>query len=112
MSAAQRSEVICNAIQVVPIWRYLRPRVISRQLLSAVVHTRRKRRRHVIGEVEILQRIVDKGLHFVREVALRGESLEMDEENGWQPRQRDYLRWLAHRLAVGTVPTARTLSEK
>ena len=66
----------------------------------------------MVGEIEILQRIVDEGLHFVREVALRGESLEMDEENRWQPRQRENLRCLAHRLAVGTVPTARTLSRK
>ena len=112
MTTAQRPKVICYAIQVVSIRRYLGSWIISRQLLPATVHTRRERRRHVVGKIEVLEWIVDKGLHFVREVALRGETFQVNEQYWRQPRQGKSLRRFAHRLAVGTIPTQRTMSRQ
>lgn len=104
VTAAQRSEVICDAIQVILVRRSLRSRVVSRQLLPAVVHTRWEWWGHVVGEIEILQWIVDEGLDFVREVPFGGESLQVDQEDRRQPRQRKRLRCFPHRLAMGTIP--------
>lgn len=65
MPTTQRPKMVRHTVQIVLIWRYLRPRVIQRNrrapattATSAVrhlsIHARRERRRHVIRQIEAL----------------------------------------------------------
>lgn len=80
MPGAQRSEVVGHPIQVIPIWRKLTPRVIRRGLRAAA-NPRWQWRRHVIRQVQALQRELDERLDLVRERPLRREALEVDQEH-------------------------------
>jgi len=52
-----------------------------------VTRARRKRRWHVICEIEALHREVDQCLDLVRERTLDGEPFKVDEEDGWESRK-------------------------
>ena len=80
MPGAQCSEMIRYRIQIIPVRRELAPRVVRRKLRYAA-STRRERRRHVVRQVQALQRELDEGLDLVREWALGGEALQMNEKN-------------------------------
>lgn len=80
MSGAQRPKVIRHPIQVVAIWRVLIARVVGLHGRAAA-HTRGQWGRHVVGEIEALERELDSCLDLVCEWALRGEALEMNEKH-------------------------------
>ena len=84
MPGAQRPKVVRHTVQIVSIWRELAPRVVRREL-RATRCARRERRGHVVGKVETAQRELNEGLNLVREKALGGEALQMDEEYRRQP---------------------------
>ena len=84
MPGAQRPKVVRHTVQIVSIWRELAPRVVRRELRAAR-RARRERRGHVVGKVETAQRELNEGLNLVREKALGGEALQMDEEYRRQP---------------------------
>ena len=103
MPGAQRPKVVRHTVQIVSIWRELAPRVVRRELRAARC-ARRERRGHVVGEVEAAERELDERLDLVREEALGGEPLEVDQQHGWQARERQPLRRFAECLAVRAVP--------
>ena len=102
MSAAQRAKVVRDAIEIVPVWRHLCPRVVHGRRLPT--NTRGQWRRHVVRQIKRLEREVYKGLDLLREVALDREPLEMDQQNRRQSCEGQQLRGFPERLAVGTVP--------
>lgn len=91
MPATEIAVVICDSVQIIPVWGQLCARVIGRQRQASVqlrlVSTRRKGRRHIICEVQPPHREVDKGVDLVGKPAIGFKSLEMDHQNRWQPSQ-------------------------
>jgi hypothetical protein len=74
--------MIRYCIQIIPIWGYLRARVIWWVHMHArAVSTRWKWGRHVVGQVEAFQREVNVLFYLVRERALEREALKVDEKH-------------------------------
>lgn len=101
--------MIRDAIQLILVLRQLCSRVgLGRIILQSAqlftVSARRKRRRHVICEIQVLEREFDKGLEFVCEWTFEGEAFEMDDEHGRHARHCELFGGFAGLLAARTVP--------
>jgi len=89
---AQAADVVRHPIQVVTVRGYLRTGILGRvRLRAGAVDAGRERRRHVVGEVQALQREVDVLFDLVGERAFEREALEVDEQHGRQSRKREHL---------------------
>ena len=78
VAAAQIPITIRHTVKVVSIRRQLRPRVIRRQghfIQPEFISTVWEGRRHIICQIQALHREVDEGVNFIRESAVRLESL-------------------------------------
>ena len=97
--------MIRHPIQVVTVRGYLRAGIVGRvHLRAGAVDAGRERRRHVVGEVQALQREVDVLFDLVGERAFEREALEVDEQHGRQSRKRERLGRFAQRFAPRAVP--------
>lgn len=92
MSTAQTAEVVRHRVQVVAVRGYLRTGIIGRVRLRArAVDAGWEGRRHVVGQVQALDREVDVLLDLVRERALEREALQVDEQHGRESREGERL---------------------
>lgn len=82
MTIAQTTKVVRDAVQIVPVWRHLYARVISRarqrRFRRVLAHVRWKWGWHVVGEIEAFEWEIDDRLDLVCERTLDGETLEVN----------------------------------
>ena len=82
MPTTQRPKMIRDPIQNISIRRSLRSRIVQRECLRAI-DPRGQRWRHIIRQIQRLEWEIDHRFHFICEMTLDGEALQMNEKNGW-----------------------------
>ena len=98
--------MIRDCVQVVAVRGYLQTGVIwGIRLRAGAIDARRERRGHVVGQVQASEREVDVLLDLVRERALEREALQVDEQYGWESRERERLGRFTQRFAPWAVPS-------
>lgn len=111
VTVAQTSKVVRHAVQIVPVRWHLYARVIGRitrrhWFLSVLLQVWWEWRWHVVGEIEASKREINDRFDLVCEVPLYGETLEVDQQDGWQSRQGENLGGAAQCFAFWTMPEA------
>ena len=85
VAIAQTTKVVRDAVQVIPVWRDLYARVVGcarrRRFIHTLAHVWGQWRRHVVGEIKVLEREIYDRLDLVRERSLDGEALEVDQQD-------------------------------
>jgi len=97
--------MVSNTIKIIFVRRDLGSGIVGpRRRQLCFVSSGRKRRGHVIREIEAFYGEVNKCLELVGKRPFEGESLKVNKENRWQTGEGEGFGRLPECFTAGTVP--------